>query len=121
MASSLGCLLRQRLTRLCIAAHVHGIAAVCGLHRAGIAETYHRQFRGLLEQEMAGCCSLLRRLLVANPAERATMKEIFSHPWFLVELPVKALYFNEELEEHPSFYHEVRCAGVSNVPELVVI
>ncbi|AET04439.1 Serine/Threonine kinase domain protein [Medicago truncatula] len=33
------------------------------------------------------CSNLMSRIFVANPMRRITMREIKSHPWFLVNLP----------------------------------
>lgn len=39
--------------------------------------------------------SLLRRLLQANPSERATLEEIIAHPWFENNLPTEARSMND--------------------------
>jgi len=38
-----------------------------------------------------GCCSLLRALLQPNPERRISMADIKAHPWFLTDLPPKAI------------------------------
>ncbi|GBF96707.1 sulfur stress regulator [Raphidocelis subcapitata] len=43
----------------------------------------------------AGCEALIRRMLEPRPERRATVPDILSDPWFLVELPPNALTMNE--------------------------
>ena len=42
------------------------------------------------------CHDLLRRLLVADPAQRLTMAQISAHPWFTTNLPADALAMNDD-------------------------
>lgn len=46
------------------------------------------------------CHDLLGRLLVVDPARRATVDEIYQHPWFLKGLPANALIMNDVIIQH---------------------
>ena len=56
----------------------------------------------------AECCDLLARVLVADPAARATVPEIMRHPWFSAGLPSDASAMNDEClamrpHDHPGY------------------
>jgi serine/threonine-protein kinase SRK2 len=41
------------------------------------------------------CKDLIEGLLVADPAKRLTIADIYQHPWFLVDLPQGATQMND--------------------------
>lgn len=41
------------------------------------------------------CKDLIEGLLVADPAKRLTIPQIYQHPWFLVDLPQGATEMND--------------------------
>ena len=49
----------------------------------------------------------VRRILVADPAERLSMEEIKAHPWFLRGLPRGALDMNDFYLQAPPFLEQV--------------
>ena len=51
--------------------------------------------------------SQVRRILVADPAERLSMEEIKAHPWFLRGLPRGALDMNDFYLQAPPFLEQV--------------
>lgn len=59
------------------------------------------------------CKDLLRRILVADPTKRITIKEIYAHPWFLKDLPAGVIYMNDRV--HPP------AAGTQTQDEIIAI
>jgi serine/threonine protein kinase len=70
--------------------------------------------RALHVQVSDECKDLLRKVLMADPAQRLTIQGIMQHPWFLQDLPVGALEVNSRLK----MMDNVRCAleHVSTLP-----
>jgi serine/threonine-protein kinase SRK2 len=89
--------------------------------RPGDVEDKQRGFQKVLERILSvdyelppakpvspECAHLLSRVLVADPAARATVAEIMAHPWFTKGLPPDAARMNDEClklrpHEHPSY------------------
>jgi len=47
------------------------------------------------------CRDLLRRVLVAEPAKRMTVEDIYNHPWYLKHLPPGVREMNDRLGQPP--------------------
>ncbi len=54
-------------------------------------------------QPSEACCDLLRRLMVADPANRLSIADIQRHPWFLTNLPESASTMNASYLGEGSF------------------
>ncbi len=59
----------------------------------------------LLVQVSEECKDLLKKVLMADPAQRLTIQGIMQHPWFLQDLPAGALEVNSRLK----MMDNVRC------------
>ena len=52
------------------------------------------------------CEDLVRRILVSDPTQRLTIRDIQSHPWYKKDLPPGALDMNEDAEAQPDLQIE---------------
>ena len=59
----------------------------------------------LLGQVSEECKDLLKKVLMADPAQRLTIQGIMQHDWFLQDLPAGALEVNSRLK----MMDNVRC------------
>lgn len=48
------------------------------------------------------CADLLRRMLVADPSQRATLAEVLEHEWYTTDLPEEEAHINDNEAEEPA-------------------
>ena len=58
------------------------------------------------EAMSSDCADLIRKILVSDPTQRLTIKDIQNHPWYKRDLPEGALDMNEHAETQPDYQTE---------------
>jgi serine/threonine protein kinase len=96
---------RSRLT--CLSSAPHHCGSLLAIQQYFATAWAARKTKRTDKQESVACVlsaleaahalqDLLSKILVANPEERYTIKNIIQHPWFQTDLPSRALKMNDD-------------------------